>query len=97
MVTDGGEVAFVSRLIEESCVLRERVQWYTSLLGKSSSVGSIVEKLKKKGVENWAVKTFVQGERTRRWGVAWSWGDLRPNMVSLIRNTREHLVEDSGC
>ena len=82
MVTEGGEVAFVDRMIEESCLLRDRVQWYTTMLGKLSSVGIAIEKLKKKGVDNWAVKTFVQGGKTRRWGVAWSWGDYRPRMVS---------------
>ena len=83
MVTAGGEVAFVTRIIEESNVLKNRVQWYTSMLGKLSSVPDIIEQLKKRGVENWAVTEFVQGTRTRRWGVAWSWGDLRPRMVCV--------------
>jgi len=82
MVTPGGEVAFVTRMIDESCRLKERVQWYTSMLGKYSSVRTIIEKLKEKGVGNWAVKTFVQGGKTRRWGVGWSWGDMRPRMVT---------------
>ena len=82
MVTPGGEVAFVTRMIEDSVSLKERVQWYTSMLGKFSSVGIIVEKLKGKGVRNWAVKELVQGERTRRWAIGWSWTDLRPTMVN---------------
>ena len=82
MVTPGGEVAFVTRIIDESYRLKERVQWYTSMLGKYSSVSTIVETLKGKGVGNWAVKEFVQGGKTRRWGVAWSWGDMRPRMVT---------------
>lgn len=82
MVTPGGEVAFVTRMIEESCRLKDRVQWYTTMLGKFGSVGTMVEKLKERGISNWAVKEFVQGTRTRRWGVAWSWGDMRPSMVS---------------
>ncbi len=82
MVTPGGETAFVGRMIEESSVLKTRCQWYTSMLGKLSSVGTIVEKLKEGGVENFAVKEFVQGGKTRRWGVAWSWGPMRPRQVS---------------
>ncbi|CAO1600216.1 hypothetical protein XANCAGTX0491_003917 [Xanthoria calcicola] len=78
MVTPGGEVAFVTRMINESQHLQERCQWYTSMLGKYSSLGLIVEELKKRGVGNWAVKEFVQGEKTRRWGVGWSWGRRRP-------------------
>lgn len=80
MVTPGGEVAFVSRMIAESLLLRERVQWYSSMLGKLSSVSTIVEKLRNAGIGNYAVMEFVQGSKTRRWAVAWSFGDLRPRM-----------------
>jgi 23S rRNA (adenine1618-N6)-methyltransferase len=80
MVTPGGEVAFVSRMIEESIILQDRVQWYTSMLGKLSSVGTIVKILRDRGVDNYAVTEFVQGSKTRRWGVAWSFEDLRPRM-----------------
>ena len=82
MVTEGGEVAFVARMVDESLVLRDRVQWYTSMLGKLSSVSKIVEKLKTVGLDNWAVTEFVQGQKTRRWAVAWSWMALRPKQVS---------------
>ncbi|KAI4245214.1 MAG: hypothetical protein L6R40_002571 [Gallowayella cf. fulva] len=78
MVTPGGETAFVTRMIDESSLLKERCQWYTSMLGKYSSVGAVVEELKRKGVGNWAVREFVQGGKTRRWGVGWSWGGRRP-------------------
>ena len=80
MVTYGGEVAFVSRMIEESLVLEDRVQWYTSMLGKFSSLGTVVRTLREKGIGNYAVTEFVQGSKTRRWGVAWSFEDLRPGM-----------------
>jgi len=80
MVTPGGEVAFVTRMIEESLVLQDRVQWYTSMLGKFSSIGAVVQKLREKGIDNYAVTEFVQGSKTRRWGIAWSFEDLRPSM-----------------
>lgn len=86
MVTPGGEIAFVSRMIDESKVLRDRCQWYTSMLGKYSSVETVVENLRGAGVENWAVKDLVQGNKTRRWAVAWSWGFMRPsNVCDLFR------------
>lgn len=80
MVTPGGEVAFVTRMIEESLHLRHQVQWYTSMLGKLSSVSELVETLMKCGNHNYAVTEFVQGSKTKRWALAWSWGDRRPEM-----------------
>jgi 23S rRNA (adenine1618-N6)-methyltransferase len=67
-------------MVDESLVLRDRVQWYTSMLGKFSSVAALVQKLRDNGVDNYAVTEFVQGSKTRRWGIAWSFDDLRPVM-----------------
>jgi 23S rRNA (adenine1618-N6)-methyltransferase len=85
MVTDGGEVVFVSRMIAESLELKDRVQWYTSMLGIFSSVKVLIQKLKENKIENYAVTEFIQGKKTRRWGLAWSFDDLRPRM-NLARN-----------
>lgn len=81
MVTPGGEIFYVSRMITESVQLKERVSWYTSMLGKLSSVSMLVEKLIELGNHNYAVTEFVQGNKTKRWAVAWSWADLRPTVV----------------
>lgn len=81
MVTPGGEIAFVSQILAESMRLRERVQWYTSMLGKLSSVPVLVDKLRQAGCTNWAVAELVQGTKTRRWVLGWSWGDLRPSVA----------------
>lgn len=88
MITPGGEVSFVSRLIDESLRpgTRQRIQWFSSMLGKLSSVSAAVDKLKASGSTNFAVTEFVQGQKakTRRWCVAWSWMGYRPG-VSVAR------------
>ena len=81
MVTQGGEVAFVSCLIEESLVLRDRVRWYTAMLGKHSSLGTLIEKLKNASVLNYAVTELTQGRTTRRWALGWSFGSMRPSQI----------------
>ncbi|KAM0571798.1 hypothetical protein ACHAP9_003178 [Verticillium nonalfalfae] len=58
MVTPGGEVAFVTRLIEESLALRDAIQWYTSMLGKQSSLETVVEKLREHGINNYAITEY---------------------------------------
>lgn len=80
MVTLGGEVAFVSRMIKESLVLRDRVQWYTSMLGKLSSASVLINTLRDNGINNYAVTEFIQGSKTRRWALAWSFDDTRPRI-----------------
>ncbi|XP_023642591.1 U6 small nuclear RNA (adenine-(43)-N(6))-methyltransferase [Capsella rubella] len=71
MVCDGGEQAFVSRIIEDSAVLRQRFRWYTSMLGKKATLKFLISKLWEVGVTVVKTTEFVQGQ-TSRWGLAWS-------------------------
>ncbi|OTB01067.1 hypothetical protein M426DRAFT_64625 [Hypoxylon sp. CI-4A] len=82
MVCAGGEVGFARRMIDESLVLRERVQWYTCMLGKQSSLEILIDSLRSSNVVNYAVTAFVQGNKTRRWAIGWSFGNRRPNLSS---------------
>lgn len=91
-------MGFASRIVQESLELGTRVQWYTTLLGHLSSVSAVIEELGKAGVKNWAVTEFVQGHRTRRWGVGWSWLGWRPTL-GVARGTGavgKHLLPFPG-
>ncbi|KAF2963664.1 hypothetical protein GQX73_g9904 [Xylaria multiplex] len=79
MVCAGGEVQFVERMINESLVLKNRVQWYTAMLGKRSSVDVLIDTLKKHRINNFALTTFIQGSKTRRWALGWSFLTRRPS------------------
>ncbi|KAF2161122.1 hypothetical protein M409DRAFT_28452 [Zasmidium cellare ATCC 36951] len=78
MLTPGGDVGFVTRLLTESLRLRERVTWYTAMLSKLSSLQQIISLFKKNDITNFAVTSLHPGHRTKRWAVGWSFGDLRP-------------------
>jgi 23S rRNA (adenine1618-N6)-methyltransferase len=78
MVCDRGELGFFRRIFEDSLVLKERVQWYTTMVGKLSSLDAITERLQEHEIGNYAVTEFVQGNRTRRWAVGWSFSSRRP-------------------
>ncbi|KLU82441.1 hypothetical protein MAPG_01513 [Magnaporthiopsis poae ATCC 64411] len=84
MICDGGEVRFVGRMLAESLRLRHRVRWYTAMLGKLSSLEILVDGLRAtEGLAaNFAVAEFVQGTKTRRWAVAWSFGAMRPSQAA---------------
>jgi 23S rRNA (adenine1618-N6)-methyltransferase len=82
MVCANGDLGFVTKIVNESLVLKDKVQWYTSMFGKLSSAKSIIDLLKKQGITNWAAGSIDTGSSTKRWIVAWSFEDLRPKNVS---------------
>ena len=85
MIYPGGDLGFVTAIINESLVLRSKVQWYTSMLGKLDSAKAVIHLLKSHGITNWAVGVIDTGGSTKRWLVAWSFDDLRPrNSVARI-------------
>lgn len=72
--TKGGEVEYVTKMIEESKGVSEKVKVFSSMLGHQSSMKPL------KGVLNGIPKVqftfteFCQG-KTMRWGVAWTFSD----------------------
>ncbi|KAM0425150.1 hypothetical protein ACHAPT_009711 [Fusarium lateritium] len=102
MVTDGGEVAFVDRILKESLKLRERVRWYTAMFGFLTSLVDFVAKLREHGIDNYAITEFVQGSKTRRWAVAWSFGSMRPTQdvargikTAIPKNILPEITEET--
>lgn len=87
MITKGGDLGFVTRLVEESLKLKDKVTWYSSMFGKLSSCKAIVAKLREHGIHNYAVACLWGGSKTSRWAVAWSFGDLRPSNVRRTQPT----------
>jgi 23S rRNA A1618 N6-methylase RlmF len=99
LVTEGGEVAFVIKMAEESLLLRDRITWYTSLLGRKVSVKKILKFLHENGIKNTRTTTFYQGHTTR-WAIAWSFGesasDLRKITLEGLKGKKEFSIGVSG-
>ncbi|EFO26532.1 hypothetical protein LOAG_01952 [Loa loa] len=79
----GGEVAFVSRLIEDSFVLQNTVKLYTSMVGKKSSLVELRKKLGRCLSVRSTVTTLYQG-KTHRWVLAWTF-EARIKLDKLMK------------
>lgn len=99
LVTEGGEVAFLTRMIDESLILRNKIRWYTSLLGRKINVKKVLKILRSKGITNTRTTTFYQGH-TSRWGIAWSFSDseddLRRKTIESLQGTKEFCFSVVG-
>ncbi|KAJ7185804.1 S-adenosyl-L-methionine dependent methyltransferase [Mycena filopes] len=92
MITPGGESSFVCRMVDESVELRERCRWYTSMLGKMSSLTQVIGAIRGHGIDNYGITEFVQGS-TRRWAVVWSFSDFRlPDATRITNPQLLHLM-----
>jgi len=67
---EGGEVAFVSRMVEESAARPDCCRWFTSLLSKSASLPPVQAALRKAGAVRVRVLEMSQGQKRSRI-VAW--------------------------
>ncbi|KAL0484163.1 Mettl16 [Acrasis kona] len=69
--TTGGEVSFVCRMIDDSVSIGTNITWYSTMLGKKSSIKPIKQYLSSCNISLIYTTEFVQG-KTQRWGLAWN-------------------------
>ncbi|KAK6625390.1 hypothetical protein RUM43_005687 [Polyplax serrata] len=89
--TEGGEVLFITKLIEESLKLGDKVKIYTTLVGKKCDFLYLKKELLKVKPKSTAFSQFCQG-RTIRWALAWSFLDIPLKSVEgggLKKNERK--------
>lgn len=67
----GGEVAFISKMIEESANIKQQCLWFTSLVSKSENLPAIYSVLKKVGAISIKTINMSQGNKISRL-VAWT-------------------------
>lgn len=72
----GGEVGFISRMIEESAQMRGLCLWFTSLVSKESSLPAIIRALRSVHVRDRRIIEMAQGQKRSRI-IAWTFLDQR--------------------
>ncbi|EPY52343.1 DUF890 family protein [Schizosaccharomyces cryophilus OY26] len=76
MITQGGEVDFARRILQESKYRRD-ISWFTCLLGKKSSLVDVVQDLRNEKIDNYGIYEINLG-KTKRWILSWSYSHRRP-------------------
>lgn len=81
----GGEVGFITKMVEESAQLKESSLWFTTLVSKSDNLNAIYYALKKAEVFSVKTITMAQGNKISRI-VAWTYlNDMQHIQWSLDR------------
>lgn len=71
---EGGEVAFIRTMIEESTSIADQCLWFSSLVSKSASLPFVYSALKTAGVARAKTIEMAQGQKISRF-VAWTFMD----------------------
>lgn len=80
---EGGEEGFIKRMIEESVQFGEQCYWFTSLVSKQASLGSLYKQLKAVGAQEVKTIDMAQGQKVSRF-VAWTF--LMPDQQDYWRD-----------
>ncbi|PXF32196.1 23S rRNA methyltransferase [Pokkaliibacter plantistimulans] len=84
---EGGELAFISRMMRESAGYASQVYWFTSLVSKQANLPLLEKVLKEVGAVQQQVVAMAQGQKNSRF-IAWSF--LNPEQQKIWRQMRWH-------
>lgn len=71
---EGGEVAFISKMIDESRQFERQVMWFTSLVSRGDNLPMLYAALTKAGAVKVVKKEMAQGQKQSRF-IAWTFLD----------------------
>lgn len=93
VVVHGGEIEFISKIIDESKKLQDKIRIYTTMIGHKSSLSPLKKLLRDHEVVSFKQTEFCQGHTTR-WGLAWTFCniDLRkiPEATVIAARKEKH-------
>lgn len=62
---EGGEVAFVTKMVEESIDLKDQIKIYSTMIGRKADLIHLKKLIKSRNIENITWTEFCQGHITR--------------------------------
>lgn len=85
---EGGEVAFISRMVEESQAIRGQCLWFTSLVSRETSLPAVYRALKRVRAVQVRTVEMAQGQKRSRF-VAWTFMNERQQQMWCKRRPME--------
>ncbi len=68
---EGGELAFIIKMAQESCEFSQQVQWFTTLVSKKENVEALYQELARLGIRTIRTVDMAQGQKISRF-IAWT-------------------------
>ena len=90
---EGGESAFLIRMIQQSVAFKSQVCWFTSLVSKEKNLPLLKKQLQREGAVQVKVVSMSQGQKTSRL-LAWSFMD-KIAQAEWAKNQVQHNITSS--
>ncbi|CAH2096119.1 unnamed protein product [Euphydryas editha] len=84
LITEGGELQFCRKIIEESKIYKKNILIFTTMVGHKYNLKELVLDLKAEGIEHTTTE-FCQG-RVTRWGLAWTYEDFKLSELVVAKH-----------
>jgi len=83
LVCPGGEVQFLTTMVQQSHAVRDQISLFTSMVGKKTTLKMVKEALRPYKPGHITTTAFVQGKQTR-WGIAWTFDEQSANQLRVL-------------
>ncbi|KAJ1739157.1 hypothetical protein LPJ68_004930 [Coemansia sp. RSA 1086] len=89
LYAEGGEEGFLTRMIDESVKLGKHIKWYSTMVGKKSTLLLLKAHLRQSQAKHIREGTLIQG-KTTRWVLAWTFLEKTRFITNPISSTQEN-------
>ncbi|KAJ2158245.1 hypothetical protein GGF46_003922 [Coemansia sp. RSA 552] len=96
LYTEGGEEAFLSRMVSESAKLGPRIKWYSTMVGKKATLALLKTRIREEKAKQIREGTLLQG-RTTRWVLAWTFLDKTRFCLDMAQSSSIGDAQTQFC
>lgn len=91
LATDGGEFQFIKTIIDESILLKDKIRWFTTLVGRKKNRKGLIDYLKGHSLKPLIETSEFKPGKTSRWTIAWTFDK---ETIDLFRLQKKKEISD---